>query len=50
MNTLFIAGFCTEYSRLGNVIQLNYKRNCQTFIPNPCPIFYLSNTAFKCKF
>ncbi|XP_078318991.1 uncharacterized protein LOC111101277 [Crassostrea virginica] len=42
-----VGGFCTEYSILGNVNQPNYKRNCRTFISNPCPIFYLSNTAFK---
>nr|XP_022289428.1 uncharacterized protein LOC111101277 isoform X2 [Crassostrea virginica] len=42
-----IGGFCTEYSILGNVIQLNYNRNCQIFKSKPCPSFYLSNTAFK---
>nr|XP_022286462.1 uncharacterized protein LOC111099465 [Crassostrea virginica] len=42
-----IGGFCSEYSILENVIRSNYNRNCQKFIPNPCPLFYLSNSTFK---
>ncbi|XP_078319287.1 uncharacterized protein LOC144620943 [Crassostrea virginica] len=44
-----VGGYCTEYNRRGNVIQLNYNRKCDSrpLALNPCPKFYLSNETFK---
>ena len=46
----YIKGYCTEYNIGGNIIQGNSKTNCTAFIQSPCPIFYPSNEAYKCKF
>ena len=45
----FITGKCTEYSISGNLIQPNVNAPCDDFTSNPCPSFYRSNDAFKCK-
>lgn len=42
-------GFCTEYSMTGNIIQQSAKTDCTFFKKNPCPIFYRSTEAYKCK-
>lgn len=40
-------GYCTYYS--GNLILPNFRTSCKTFEKNPCPDFYRSTEAFKCK-
>lgn len=44
-----ITGKCTEYSISGNLIQPNVYAPCDDFTSSPCPLFYRSNGAFKCK-
>lgn len=47
---LYIAGYCTEYNVLGNLIQPSLRTSCRAFNVKPCPIFYRSNEAYKCKY
>lgn len=42
-------GFCTEYSSSENMIQQSVNTYCPNFKKNPCPIFYRSTDAYKCK-
>lgn len=42
-------GFCTEYSSSENMIQPSVNTYCPNFKKNPCPIFYRSTDAYKCK-
>lgn len=43
------AGYCTEYSLGGNIIQQSLVATCTQFTKNPCPLRYQSTDAFKCK-
>lgn len=45
------AGYCTEYSLGGNIIQQSFRANCTQFTENPCPHEngYQSTDAYKCK-
>lgn len=47
--TYLFAGYCTEYSLDGNIIQQSFVANCTQFTKNPCPLGYQSTDAFKCK-
>lgn len=40
-------GYCTYYS--GNRILPNFRTSCKKFVMNPCPDFYRSTEAYKCK-
>lgn len=42
-----LLGKCTEYNKRGNLIQSNARAICSSLQPNPCPMFYPSNKAFK---
>lgn len=42
-----VAGSCTEYNVLGNLIQSSLRTSCRAFNVKPCPIFYRSNEAYK---
>lgn len=40
-------GYCPYYS--GNRIFPNFRTSCKKFVKNPCPDFYRSTEAYKCK-
>lgn len=44
------AGRCAEYSISGNLIQGNDRITCNHFRDKPCPMYYPSNHAYKCKY
>ncbi|XP_062566603.1 uncharacterized protein LOC134228923 [Saccostrea cucullata] len=44
---VIVFGYCTEYSKSGNIIQENYRTNCSNFTQNPCPTRYHSKEAYK---
>lgn len=50
LNSLcIVAGYCTEYNIGENMIRQSANTYCQQFKKNPCPIFYRSTEAYKCK-
>lgn len=42
-----LSGYCTEYNIGGNLLQSNARAICSSLQPNPCPMLYPSNEAFK---
>lgn len=45
----YFLGHCTEYNLDVNKIQQNFRTNCTQFTPNPCPSWYYSYEAYRCK-
>lgn len=43
------AGYCTEYSLGGNIVQQSFRATCTQFTEDPCPLGYPSTDAYKCK-
>lgn len=44
----YLPGFCAEFDITAAVVQENYNADCKTHNP-PCPKFYDSAEAYKCK-
>lgn len=46
---MFLGGKCTEYNVFGAVVQEHVRLSCANF-EVPCPNFYRSDEAYRCKF